>query len=173
MIEVEITKDMLKRAKKRSKAMGIINNSITGGQGNIAGFLGEEVVNDLINGQIDDQYDYDIIKGDLKIDVKTKRCTSPPRPFYECSIAKTSDHQRCDLYIFVRIEWHKNKPNEWKTAWILGSMNRDEYFSQATFLNKGDVDPSNNFKVKADCFNLKISELNELDDNLLSQNCKL
>lgn len=72
MIEVQITKDMLKRAKKRSEAMGIINNSITSGQGNIAGFLGEEVVNDLINGQIDDQYDYDIIKGDLKIGIKIK-----------------------------------------------------------------------------------------------------
>ena len=169
MFEVEITKEMIKKAKERSESMGVINNSITRGRGNIAGFLGEEVVNNLISGQIVDKYDYDIIKGDLKIDVKTKRCTSPPKPFYECSIAKTSDHQRCDAYIFVRIEWHKSKPNEWKTAWILGVMGRDEYFSKATFLNKGDVDPSNNFVVKADCFNLKISELNELNDSLLSQ----
>ena len=39
MIEVEITDDMKRRAWKRARDMGQINNSITKGDGNIAGFL--------------------------------------------------------------------------------------------------------------------------------------
>ena len=44
-------------------------------------------------------------------------------------------------------------------GWFLGSMGHDEYYNKATFLKKGDVDPSNNFTVRADCYNLKIEEL--------------
>ena len=40
MIEVELTPDMLSRAKKKAKEMGQLRNSITKGDGNVAGFLG-------------------------------------------------------------------------------------------------------------------------------------
>ena len=40
-------------------------------------------------------------------------------------------------------------------------LGKDEYFKKATFLKKGDVDPSNNYTVRADCYNLKINELQE------------
>ena len=45
MIEVKITEDMKKRAWAKSREMGVIKNSIMKGDGNIAGFLGEEVAN--------------------------------------------------------------------------------------------------------------------------------
>ena len=99
----------------------------------------------------------------MKIDVKTKRCTSPPREYYDCSIAELSTHQKCDRYIFVRVEWDKNKPDEWKRSWVLGQIDKKEYFKKAVKLNKGDVDKSNNFVVKANCYNLKISELHPIE----------
>ena len=117
MIEVEITDDMKRRAWKRARDMGQINNSITKGDGNIAGFLGEEVANKVLNGTIDHTYDYDIVSKKLTWDVKTKRCTSPPRDFYECSIAEYNTKQKCDNYVFVRIE---NKNGRWGRAWVLG-----------------------------------------------------
>jgi len=55
--------------------------------------------------------------------------------------------------------WNKSRPNEWKKAWILGQMDKKEYLKKARFLKKGEVDKSNNFTVKADCYNLKISDL--------------
>ena len=157
MIEVEITEEMKKNAWKKSREMGVIHNSIMRGDGNIAGFLGEEVANVIIEGSISNTYNYDIIAKDGKrYDVKTKRCTSPPKPYYDCSVANFNTKQKCDRYIFVRIE---NKNRRWGKAWVLGWLEHDEYFKKARKLTKGEVDPSNGFIVRADCHNVAISEL--------------
>jgi hypothetical protein len=162
MIEVLISQEMKKRAWRKARDMGVIRNSILKGAGNIAGFLGEEVANQLIQGAINNTYDFDISysnKSDtVTYDVKTKRCTSPPKPFYDCSIAAYNTKQKCDRYAFVRIEWVNRK---WGHAWILGWLSHDEYFEKARKLQKGDVDPSNGYIVKATCYNVKISELRE------------
>jgi hypothetical protein len=63
MIEVQITEQMKKRAWRKAREMGKLNNSITGGDGNIAGFLGEEVANSVLRGEVTNTYDYDIVKG--------------------------------------------------------------------------------------------------------------
>ena len=156
MIEVKITDDMKKRAWAKSREMGKLYNSITKGDGNIAGFLGEEVANSLIKGEINNTYDYDIVKGKTRYDVKTKRCTSEPKPYYDCSVAAFNTKQRCDRYVFVRIE---NVNGRWGRAWVLGSYDKDQYFKDARFLKKGKIDGNNGFKVKADCYNLPIKEL--------------
>ena len=159
MIEVQITEEMKKRAWKKSRSMGEINNSITKGDGNIAGFLGEEIANVIIKGDINNTYDYDIIKNGVTYDVKTKRCTSEPKDYYECSVAAFNTKQQCDHYVFVRIE---NVNGKWGRAWILGTYEKDQYFNNARFLKRGQIDGNNNFKVKADCYNLRIDELGKV-----------
>ena len=161
MLYVKITKEMVDRATEKALEMGVIRNSITKGQGNISGFLGEEIVNSFLGGDLDNTYDYDIIKDSNKIDVKTKRCTSKPKEYYDCSIARTSLHQKCDKYVVVRILWNKSNPDEWNHAWVLGELNKEDYFKKARQLTKGQVDPSNNFVVKADCYNVAIKDLAE------------
>tara|TARA_R100000152_G_C6778909_1_gene210013 strand:+ start:3203 stop:3685 length:483 start_codon:yes stop_codon:yes gene_type:complete len=156
MIEVKITEDMKKRAWQKSREMGKLNNSITKGEGNIAGFLGEEIANTLVKGNITNTYDYDIIKDGKKYDVKTKRCTGKPRDYYECSVAAFNTRQDCDSYVFVRIENIKGK---WGRAWILGQYPKDQYFKDAKFLKKGQKDGDNGFLVKADCYNISIKNL--------------
>ena len=49
-------------------------------------------------------------------------------------------------------------------AWLLGRMNHKEYFKKARFMAKGEVDPNNNFTVKANCYNLQIKELHDMFD---------
>ena len=98
--------------------------------------------------------DYDP-KGDMKVDVKTKQTSVKPLPHYECSIAKLNTNQKCDAYAFVRIL------NDFSKGWFLGVLTKDDYYAKATFLRKGDVDPSNNYTVKADCYNVRIDELGE------------
>tara|TARA_R110000744_G_scaffold363419_1_gene471747 strand:- start:13 stop:501 length:489 start_codon:yes stop_codon:yes gene_type:complete len=162
MIEVEITEDMKKRAWRKARTMGELNNSITEGDGNIAGFLGEEVANQIICGIINNTYDYDIISKKQKPitwDVKTKRCTSPPRGYYDCSVAAYNTKQKCDRYVFVRVEY-KNK--RWGKAWVLGYYDKDKYFKDARFLKKGSLDGDNRFKVKADCYNIAIKDLKRI-----------
>ena len=158
MIEVEITEDMKKRAWKKAREMGVINNSIMNGDGNIAGFLGEEVANYVLCGIINNTYDYDIVTDDITWDVKTKRCTSPPKPYYDCSVANYNTKQKCDNYVFVRIE---NKNGRWGRAWVLGWLPHDEYYKKARKLTKGEIDPSNGFVVRADCHNVAIKDLNK------------
>ena len=111
----------------------------------------------VIDGTINNTYDYDIVsKSGIKYDVKTKRCTSEPKPFYECSVANFNTKQKCDRYAFVRIE---NKNKRWGRAWVLGWLEHDEYFEKAKKLTKGQIDPSNGFIVRADCYNVAISDL--------------
>jgi hypothetical protein len=161
MIEVEITQQMKRSAWRKAYKLGKLKNSITSGKGNIVGFLGEEVANSLIQGEFINSKDYDIIKNKIKIDVKTKQCTSVPQSHYECSVAAFNTQQKCDIYVFVRIEKNKNK---WGRAWVLGWMYKEEYFEKSKKLIKGQSSGDNWFKVKANCFNLEISELNKMED---------
>ena len=43
MNEVEITLDMIDKARAKSAEMGVLKNSIIRGSGNIAGFVGEQI----------------------------------------------------------------------------------------------------------------------------------
>jgi len=173
IFEVKITEAMKQRAYERANSMGKLTNSITSGQGNMAGFLGEEVANEIIGGTISNTYDYDIIQHsftpqgvllaesfNITWDVKTKRCTSPPKDYYDCSIASYNTKQKCDRYVFVRIEC---KGEEYTRAWVLGWYDKDAYFKNARKLTKGDFDGDNGFIVKADCHNLQISQLNSFE----------
>ena len=157
MIEIDITKDMIEQCKAKAQDIGRLKNSITKGQGNLAGIVGEYIVHKYLkDSEWQNTYDYDLIENNKKIDVKTKRCSSKPRDNYDCSVAETSLHQGCDEYIFVRIL------NDLSKAWILGRMGRDAFFKKAKHMKKGQVDKSNNFTVHANCYNLQIKELDTL-----------
>ena len=160
MIKLEVTNDIVEIAISKSKEMGELNNSITSGEGNLAGFIGEEIVSRFIGGTIQNTYDYDIICCGKTYDVKTKRCTSPPKEFYECSVAAFNIKQKCDKYVFVRVQF---KNNRYGPAWILGCKDKAEYFQKSKKMKKGEIDPSNNFIVKADCYNMSIKELDTLE----------
>ena len=77
------------RAEKRAKELGVLNNSITHGQSNGWGMLGEEVVRDLqLCTDSDDIYNYDLKKtpNGMKLEIKTKKTKmkSKPLPHFEC-----------------------------------------------------------------------------------------
>lgn len=153
MIEVDITEDMIRDAKAKSIEMGKLRNSITKGEGNVAGFIGELVALKIIGGKIKNTYDYDLVsKGGIKVDVKTKRTTVKPKPFYNCSVADYNTKQACDYYCFVRVLEDNSK------AWFLGVYPKDKFYEDATFNRKGEPDGPV-FKFTADCYNLQISKL--------------
>ena len=173
--------NMIDRAQKKAKNLGSIKNSILSGGGNLAGYLGEEAVASYIEAKIiscdsgDDKYNYDIwAKDGRKIEVKTKRRTVQPLDYYDVSVARTSKHQRPDLYIFVSIEFEnmamENGQRSYrgiKNIWILGQAEPEDYFARAKIWQAGDVDITNGFKTHVDMYNLPISEIDPLDDSLL------
>lgn len=156
MIQSNITSTIIDAAKLKANDLGLLNNSITNGDGNIVAFIGEEIVKSIFNAKSVNTYNYDLILPNGKtVDVKTKRTNVKPKNYYECSVAAFNTKQQCDYYAFVRVM------NNNSLGWFLGIISKEEYFKKAKFLNMGDVDPDNNFIVKADCYNLKISELYE------------
>jgi len=157
MIKVNITEQMLNDATFKAVSLGNLNNSILKGDGNIVGFLGEQLALSVLGGQEKNTYDYDIVTDSgVKVDVKTKKTTVEPREYYDCSVAAFNIKQKCSYYCFVRVKY------DYSCGWVLGVYPKDEYYKDAVFLKKGDIDPSNNYTVKADCYNLKISKLKDV-----------
>jgi len=162
MKRIDITGEDIKEAKLLANNMGTLQNSITKGQGNVHGFLGEIITSKFLKSKLNNTYDYDIIHNNLKIDVKTKRVTTPPRDYYECSVVSLNTKQLCDIYVFTRVLKDMTK------GWLLGYINKKDYFDKAVLLKKGDIDPSNNWKVLTDCYNLPINKLNNIE-NLINE----
>ena len=161
MIEIPITEAMIKVAKKKAEALGKLKNSIRKGEGNVTGFLGEMAANKVIRGRIvsGNSFDYDILKEEISWEVKTKARSVVPKPDYNCSVAEYNTKQKCDRYIFVSL-WPLENPTK---AYVLGYLTKDEFYKKAFFLKKGQIEPGTPWRVKASCYNVKISELNQLD----------
>ena len=163
MLEVRVSDDILLKARDLAEDLGKLHNSITSGQGNVAGFIGELIVADLLNAKRQNTKDYDLVLPDgSTVDVKTKRTSVEPKTHYDCSVARFSLHQQCDKYAFCRVK------NDYTVCWFLGLISHDKYFELARELKKGDIDLSNNYTVKADCFNLSIEDLQSEDESELT-----
>lgn len=159
MIYFPISVFFYNRAEEKAKRLGLLKNSITSGQGNIAGFLGEYIAREVLGGTLFNTYDYDLITPTGKhIDVKTKRTNHTPDENYECSISDHNPNQICDYYAFVRVH------NNMRCAWFLGVYPKKKYFEDSIFLTKGCYCNDNNFIVKSNCHNLRIKELYETVD---------
>ena len=158
MKQFAVTNQALERVKQRASKLPLLNNSIRNGEGSIVAYIGEEVVKKVLNGKIEDTYDYDIIyNNDIKVDVKTKERTVAPRENYNCTVADFNTKQDCDEYAFVSVLIDHSK------AWYLGKISKTEFYQKAKFYRKGELDPdsppSKNFYFRADCYNIPISEL--------------
>jgi hypothetical protein len=157
MIAIDITEDILVEAGKRASNMPILAGSITNGQSNTLGSVGEVLVQRVLNAEFSNTYHYDLVHDGRRIDVKTKRCDSIPQGHYDCSVAAHGSDQDCDDYVFVRVLHNMRR------AWILGLIEKSEFYTKATRYTRGDVDPSNGFIFRADCYNLPINQLKKIE----------
>ena len=77
--EIQITEDMRQAADRKAFMLGELNNSIMRSGGSQSGYLGEMLVVSVLGGKPDNTFDYDVVLDDgTKVDVKTKRTSSPP-----------------------------------------------------------------------------------------------
>ena len=162
-----ISHHILSQAKQKADELPLLKNSIRKGDGAVVAFIGEHIACIALDGVIKNTYDYDLIYGisnddnwvvnendssRRRVDVKTKERTVPPRPHYNCTVADFNTNQKCDEYAFVSV--HKNL----RDAWYLGKISKNDFYSKATFSKKGEPETPL-FNFRADCYNLKISEL--------------
>jgi hypothetical protein len=165
VIEIILTPEEIEYAKELAADMGRLKRSITEGEGNLAGFMGEIATLKVYDARSIHTHDYDLILADGRTaDVKSKRTSvkTPPLEGYDCSVAATSIHQKCDLYIFTRVIINnKIEKIPTGTVWVLGHLEKQLYLDDARFLFKGQWDGDNGFRVKANCYNMYINKLNK------------
>lgn len=156
MITVDLYDDMFVKAKHKSDLVGALNHSILAGQGNLVGFLGEIIAHQYIGGEVADSFDYDIIRDGIRYDVKSKKTNVVPKMNYECSVAAYQQNQDCDRYIFTRIN-----PTQ-KTGWLLGWIDKDDFFENSVLIKKGETDSFGWVAVET-CYNMKVNQLKPME----------
>lgn len=163
VIEVDISDDMLEEAITHSedvfKIKKYAGDSIRKGEGTFYGSLGEIIVRDTLGLEHANTFDYDLLLDDIKIEVKTKDRTVPPKLDYEASITRFNPNQDCDGYIFVSLLSRDNIPVK---GYIMGYISKEDYFSKCRALKKGDFDPRNNWRAKCDCYNIEYSKIERI-----------
>ena len=153
IIGIAIDDQMIEEAKRLAAEVPLLRNSIRKGEGTVYGFLGELVFLRLVGGRHENTYDYDVVmRSDVRVDVKTKVVTSPPRPNYECSVAASNTRQGCDVYAFVRVM------KDMTQGWYLGSLTTEEFYDKARYMEAGKCDDSG-WSPIIDCYSVMISEL--------------
>ena len=165
MHEYPVTAGVLALAKKKANMIPPnLRDSIRSGEGREVGSIGEVIFCKVMGGvpvSPDNPYNYDVKVGNRTYDVKSKECTSPPRMDYFASVAAANIRQECDCYCFMRVL--KPKGGTYERAWVMGFLSKKEFFEKAIFYREGELDPSSTFgwRFKADCYNIKYSDLNQ------------
>ena len=172
MIEIIITNEMIVSAKLKSDSVKFDSGKKSNRFGfeknrTFVGYLGEQMVMQHLKTSVDiDDYEYDLIYNDIKIEVKTISCKFKPRLDYFCTVNSCNDigvrKQSADYYIFTRIL------NDYSIGWILGYMKCDDFFKRGKYIEKGS-EPINGLTFeKGNATVMPISELHLMKgDNAL------
>jgi hypothetical protein len=159
LVPIEITSDMVERALAKGCSMGELKNSITKGEGNGSGFLGEEMLKKYYAISSKNTFDYDMMFKDKKLEVKTKRTSVPPEPHYECSVAAYNTRQKCDFYVFARVSYDLTQ------GWIIGYLSKKEFYEIARYSEEGTYEEENDYVEQATCY--KVQAKQTLDIKIL------
>jgi hypothetical protein len=155
MKEVEVDSDIVKIAHEKAKKLGVVRRSITKGDGNFVGFIGEHLAQSVYGGELINTFKYDLVLPDgRRLDIKTKLTGYLPKPDYDCSVTDFQIDYDCDGYIFVRVL------SDYQKGWVLGHISKKDFKDNSTYHKKGDKE--GNFIFKHSCYNIKISQLEEL-----------
>ena len=140
--EIRITEDMKIRAKDKYNNIRLDptrdkRQFASEGRRLLYGYLGEMIVMEYYGvGDVDD-YEYDIVLGEYKTDIKSISCKFKPPLNYLASVNSCEiegDHrQDADIYMFVRIR------EDCEVAWLVGFIECERFFSMSKFLNKGET----------------------------------
>jgi hypothetical protein len=109
---------------------------------------------------------HDLRVNGLRVDVKTKQRSVRPRMSYECSVAAyLQDTQHPDRYLFVTVQAQDNIGSDdeplsrFVMGWVHGTISTEQFWSQATFWEEGQMDPSNGTIFPKSCWSVLGSDL--------------
>lgn len=146
------------QAAQEAEEMGSLNGSIIQGKGNLAGIIGELMVQDYTGGVRAKPWspDYDLVltqHDDSKVDVKTLQTSlTTIDPHFVAAIPNWNLTQQCDSYVFCRV-------NLQKIGWILGWIPRKQFHEQRVLHVKDSVDADNPNGYRDDTWTVSLASL--------------
>ena len=137
MIELKITPEQVERGKILYE-FGILNNSILHGEGNLLGAIGEIITFDYCQDKVKklihaQNYDFDLIVNDYKIEIKTQSVKYKPESTWTCNVPAANSTQQCDFYCFVFINKDLSK------GWIAGKITRQKFNEIKILKKQGEI----------------------------------
>ncbi len=169
MIQVDIDKPMILRAKKASED----NYKIHGSKGTLlvkkerkiraCGYVAEEIVAQVfpnLKKVSHPEYDFDF--DDYKFEVKGIGCNQQPAPHWEATVMDYQKNRKATHFIFNRIR------NDFKVGWVLGFISKESFFEQARFAEKGTKNQNFTYDNDRHCLEIRLlSSPDEMGDLLL------
>lgn len=157
-MKFKIKEEQLSKAKERN-TFGAIKNSIKNGKGNFLGSVGEVVLLDyytLKGATIQDaqQYDYDFILNDYRIEVKTQAIKFEPKDNWTCHVPDYNTEQKCDYYAFMGVNLQKNE------AYLFGFVKKDVWKTIKTLKKQGEM--GTRYPYKCDTWVCQIKDLQKI-----------
>lgn len=176
--QIERAKDRFEQSKRECFAatgQEFPRNSITNGEGRLAGFLLEEIIVERYHMTLNRKpptdandaecfWHYDAVSRWLlgKIEIKAKRRSCPARGYFNGTVAAYFTRQQCDRYVFGSVLY------DLSLAEICGIMTPKNFYARATKNYKGEIDPDSPrcdpWPFKADCFNLHYDQMQPMPD---------
>lgn len=156
MIKRYLTDDEILEAK-RLYDFKKLNNSITEGQSQIYGALGEVMVMNFFklyyeNVEYVGSYDFDLKINGKKIDVKTIKTDKEPTKDFNANISAFNITQKTDFYLWCSVA------ENMKYGYIIGYLEKDEFYKIAQLKKKGEIDWGN-WVFKSDTYTTQIKNI--------------
>jgi hypothetical protein len=155
-LTIPIDEATRENAKLILQGREVLKNSILHGAGSMAGTVGELAVAKFMKAKHAPTFDYDLLHGTLRIDVKTKQSHYAPRQNFRVNLPCVNITQKCDWYVWTFVDY------DLTTCWIAGYSIKTEMPKLAVLRKKGEVNPDNGFIHKCDSLELRVDQLHSL-----------
>lgn len=159
---VILTPENIKLAIKKAEEINSLRNSVTKGDGSVASQMGEIASCRYFDSKYGySNYDWDFLYSKLRVEVKTRRTTVEPLGTHNAGTFDFNTKQDCDIYLFTRIKDTQ--------CWLVGWMEKSEFFRKARYYRAGDIDPdtanwTKPFVYKSAGWHLYIAELHSVKE---------
>lgn len=161
MNKIHITPEQIEQAKDFYN-FKCLKNSITKGESQIHGAVGELIAMDfldLIRGndvEYVGHFDYDLICNGKRIDVKTIKTDKEPTDEFNDNISAFNHTQQTDYYLWCAVSL------DMTYGYVIGYLEKDEFYKIAELKKKGEIDHSD-WTFKSDTYTTKIKNIKKFN----------
>lgn len=144
-------------SEEKAEALPKNKNQVMDGARAYIGFLGEFIFVYVFGGVInDDNWQWDVLINNKRVDVKTKSCTTVPHGNYLADFPARQDYD-CDSYYFIRVDIAK------QTAYLLGGVSKEGMRKHGVFYRRGEFVKGSpiHFQYNCDSWAIPIDQLKQ------------